>query len=437
MADFVCDFLVADTRARAYPVQQDSYESYRDEPSPPPHGRNWNYAQEDPYYPYDQEQRSSWATAAVNDPRSKVGRGLPHDPQQSDAGPRCEPYGGYDSAGFFSGADRTDGLFQYSPQRVETTRPFGIPEFSPTHDDDDAATYIEYPDGQMVVEYPDGKVVEYPTLDSAPVVTRSDAYVVPAEVHSAVPSGANRLPQPDPEPPPMAGLGVDDSLSRRRSFYEPTEPERKPEPPGLKVVGVEPETPKRRSFYEAKQQLAPVFETPASPRTTGDDTPASRRKSFYEANEPTTVPSSYEPRSEPAKRKDSSDEPGVRGNRASTKTDGRRKASSAKMEGDVTSAPSVEEHAPPRKTGVSVSFCEEVNQVYPGPPALAEEPVPEEPVSTTDSLAVPGVLAAAVAADDRPPIIAVTAEPGMSRGKLHWLSAFNRIVNQLNEVSDC
>ncbi|EEC12212.1 hypothetical protein IscW_ISCW024593, partial [Ixodes scapularis] len=298
---------------------------------------------------------------------------------------------------------RTDGLFQYSPQHVETTRPFGIPEFSPTHDDDDAATYIEYPDGQMVVEYPDGKVVEYPTIDSAPIVTRSEAYSVPTEVRGAVPPGANRLPQPEPEPPPTAvSAPVDEAPSRRRSFYEPAEPDRKPEPPGLKTA--EPE--RRRSFYETKQQLAPAFEAPANARTS-DDAPSTRRRSFYEANEPATVPSPYEPRSEPAKRKDSApfpvDEAGSRRKPALTRTDGRRKASPTKMEGDASLAPPEEEHAPPRKTGVSVSFCEEVNQVYPGPPASAEEPVPEEPVPKTDSLAVPAALSAA-AADDRPPI---------------------------------
>ncbi|CAN8011827.1 unnamed protein product, partial [Ixodes pacificus] len=300
---------------------------------------------------------------------------------------------------------RTDSLFQYSPQHVETTRPFGIPEFSPTHDDDDAATYIEYPDGQMVVEYPDGKVVEYPTIDSAPIVTRSDAYSVPTDVRGAVPPGANRLPQPEPEPPPTAALApVDEAPSRRRSFYEPAESDRKPEPMGSKTA--EPE--RRRSFYETKQQLAPAFEAPENART-GDDAPSTRRRSFYEANEPATVPSPYEPRSEAAKRKEAApfpvDEAGSRRKPALTRTDGRRKASPTKMEGDASLAPPEEEHAPSRKTGVSVSFCEEVNQVYPGPPASAEEPVPEEPVPTTDSLAVPTALAAAAAAaDDRPPI---------------------------------
>ncbi|CAN8005499.1 unnamed protein product, partial [Ixodes hexagonus] len=294
---------------------------------------------------------------------------------------------------------RTDSLFQYSPQRVETTRPFGIPEFSPTHDDDDPATYIEYPDGQMVAEYPDGKVVEYPTLDSAPVVTRSEAYSIPTEARGAVPSGANRLPQPEPEPPPT----VEEAPSRRRSFYEPVEPDRKSESPGLKATSAESETPRRRSFYEAKQQLASTLETPSSART-GNDVPTTRRKSFYDANEPATAPSSYEPRSEPAKRKDVADEAGSRWKPASTKTDGRRKASPTKMEGDASLAPPEEGHAAPpqRKTGVSVSFCEEVNQVYPGPPELVEEPVSEEPVPATNSLAVPAALSAA--ADDRPPI---------------------------------
>ncbi|KAL1427849.1 hypothetical protein MTO96_003181 [Rhipicephalus appendiculatus] len=89
------------------------------------------------------------------------------------------------------------------------------------------------------------------------------------------------------------------------------------------------------------------------------------------------------------------------------------------------------EPVPEKKTGISVTFHEESNRVYPGSTEeiVVEPPEPEPAVAKATSL-----TASLLGDDDRPPLVAVTAEPGMSKAKLHWLSAFNRIVNQLNEV---
>ncbi|KAL1427850.1 hypothetical protein MTO96_003182 [Rhipicephalus appendiculatus] len=192
-------------QGKGYPMHQDSYESYRECSPPMSHVGDWNYPQEDRYYPHEYSQEENGWTEERTTPR----RDLPRQPQPDVRADR-RTYGGYDRAGFFSGADRTEPYAPFSP----VDRPSAIPEFSPTHDDDDAATYIEYPDGQMVVEYPDGKVVEYAT-DS--VMPRKEVYGdgAPTDVEYSS-SHALGKPLPEPEPPPVV---VDEPSARRPSFY--------------------------------------------------------------------------------------------------------------------------------------------------------------------------------------------------------------------------
>ncbi|XP_077515798.1 protein unc-13 homolog B-like isoform X7 [Amblyomma americanum] len=409
-------------QGKAYPMHQDSYESYRECSPTMSHVGDWNYPQEDRYYPHDYGQEDNCWTEERTTPR----RDLPRQPQP-DARADRRTYGGYDRAGYFSGADRTEPYAPFSP----VDRPSVIPEFSPTHDDDDAATYIEYPDGQMVVEYPDGKVVEYAT-DA--VMPRKDVYgdSAPTDVGYGN-SHALGKPLPEPEPPPVV---VEEPSARRPSFYGVTEPERSFEPssPAAKTstLGVEKET-RRRSFNEPSKQLTPVYEStsPRSENEAGSGVTGGggigggigggvgggvgggsfRRRPFYESSEPATP--SYEPRSEPAKRNGLAphvEEP------------------VSQLSPDIV-AP-VAEPVPEKKTGVSVTFHEESNRVYPGPAdEVVVEPSEPEPAATKPA----SIAASLLGDDDRPPLVAVTAEPGMSKAKLHWLSAFNRIVAQLNE----
>ncbi|XP_077515799.1 protein unc-13 homolog B-like isoform X8 [Amblyomma americanum] len=411
-------------QGKAYPMHQDSYESYRECSPTMSHVGDWNYPQEDRYYPHDYGQEDNCWTEERTTPR----RDLPRQPQP-DARADRRTYGGYDRAGYFSGADRTEPYAPFSP----VDRPSVIPEFSPTHDDDDAATYIEYPDGQMVVEYPDGKVVEYAT-DA--VMPRKDVYgdSAPTDVGYGN-SHALGKPLPEPEPPPVV---VEEPSARRPSFYGVTEPERSFEPssPAAKTstLGVEKET-RRRSFNEPSKQLTPVYEStsPRSENEAGSGVTGGggigggigggvgggvgggsfRRRPFYESSEPATP--SYEPRSEPAKRNGLAphvEEP------------------VSQLSPDIV-AP-VAEPVPEKKTGVSVTFHEESNRVYPGPAdEVVVEPSEPEPAATKPA----SIAASLLGDDDRPPLVAVTAEPGMSKAKLHWLSAFNRIVAQLNEQS--
>ncbi|XP_075749503.1 protein unc-13 homolog B isoform X7 [Rhipicephalus microplus] len=400
-------------QGKGYPMHQDSYESYRECSPPLSHVGDWNYPQEDHYYPHEYSQEHNCWTEERTTPR----RDLPRQPQPGVGADR-RTYGGYDRAGFFSGADRTEPYAPFSP----VDRPSAIPEFSPTHDDEDAATYIEYPDGQMVVEYPDGKVVEYAT-DS--VMPRKEVYgdIAPTDVEYST-SHALGKPLPEPEPPPVV---VDEPSARRPSFYGVAEAERSFEPssPVIKTSTLTVATEaRRRSFNEPPKQLTPVYES-SSPRSEtevvtgggggvvcGETRGGSfRRRPFYETSEPTTP--SFEPRSEPAKRNGMVphiEEPSPQ----------------LTLDAVVPAAETV----PEKRSGISVTFHEESNRVYPGPTEeiVVEPPEPEPAVAKATSL-----TASLLGDDDRPPLVAVTAEPGMSKAKLHWLSAFNRIVNQLNE----
>lgn len=396
-------------QGKGYPVHQDSYESYRECSPPLSHVGDWNYPQEDRYYPHGYGREDNrWV-----EERAAPRRDLPRQPQP-DARADRRAHGGYDRAGYFSGADRTEAYSHFSPV---TDRPPAIPKFSPTHEDDDAATYIEYPDGQMVVEYPDGKVVEYAT-DS--VMPGKDVYgdSTPTDVGYDT-SHALGKPLPEPEPPPVV---VDDEpAARRPSFYGMMgEPERSLEPPSPTVksstLAVEKET-RRRSFNEPAKPLTPVYES-SSPRSEneggGGRAGSFRRRALPESSDPGAAALSYEPRSEPAKRNGSVphivEEP------------------PSQLKPDAV-APAAEP-VPERKTGVTVTFHEESNQVYPGPTEeVAAEPPKQEPAAAKPA----SMTTSLFGDDDRPPLVAVTAEPGMSRAKLHWLSAFNRIVNQLNE----
>lgn len=437
-------------RLQGYPASQGSCESFQST-SPPHHDRarregHPRTAAETKRRTatrYDPEwSQSEYAAVAADEPSRELGCGHSEDDDEESY------YDGRTYDGYFCGADGTGyygnaGEPPYEDARYpDVTAYRGEPcdesfsdaavgkssgafgEFSPAAAlPDDAATYTEYPDGKMVVEYPDGKtMVEYPDGKVEEYYKDDDVRELAVPDRGAaqnVPSTASmRTPTPG-EPPP-----------RKPSTAET-------EPYAEKPSGAE-ETSRRSGFYDGSE-----FEEGGSVRRKARVGGSPRRKPSYGEQDwrksaETIVPEHGRGPPETP--------------RATATVQDEEVAHATESKPDAR--PRTSEH---KKQGVSVSFYEEGNRVYPESPPRAEADGTDAVQSfavlrvddgtTTPVVVVEGppkeepsavpadrqLLSGTSILDDRPPLVAVTAEPGMSRGKLRWLSAFNRIVTQLNE----
>ncbi|XP_064474619.1 protein unc-13 homolog B-like isoform X4 [Ornithodoros turicata] len=393
---------------RGYPTREESCDSYQ---SASPPQSSWTY--QDAYLTGGAkgETHSSQQWNAADEPSRKISRSYSEEEGGYYDG---RSYGEYNSASYFSAADRTDYYGNSTAMPYERTLyqddvlcedsfQEGVPGrkgFLPASAlPDDSATYIEYPDGKMVIEYPDGKMmVEYP-----------DGKIEEFHKDDGVQNGFQMAAVCEAPVPSMTtetnSLAPEEVFPRKLSTIE-TEP-------SLKTLSrAEEANVRRSSYYESSQaeegnsvSQKPLQELSPCRKTVEED---EWRKSAE-----TIVPEPSHGLAEtPRTAMPLQEDPLAHSNAA--------KAS-----------PRTSEH---RKQGVSVSFYEEGNRVYPESPPREDAPGLVAPVEVHDSPPKePQLLSGVSILDDRPPLVAVTAEPGMSRGKLRWLSAFNKIVTQLNE----